>query len=337
MPEYTLRVAKTGYWEVRWSEHDGTRWRSRSVSTRTTDRREAERFLENWKRTAQTLEEIERAPEIGVLAEAYREALHRKGAGPTQFTYLANIVGFFGRLRPTEISDEDLVDYGHSRGVSHGTLRRELGVLVAVMNHGVRKKALLPEDVPHIELPRPSQPREVFLSADEERDFMADLGAWHVEHDEAPLWRFAMIALRAGARRGAILDLTWDRVDIPGRQIDFRTPGARLSKKRRVPVPVDDVLLPVLRAAADRNPAPEGRVVQRDPRAAFARFRRAHPRWAHVTPHVLRHTAATRWLRQGIPIWHVAGLLGDTVQTVSATYGHHATADLRAAMNERTG
>jgi len=42
-----------------------------------------------------------------------------------------------------------------------------------------------------------------------------------------------------------------------------------------------------------------------------------------VTPHVLRHTAATWLMQAGTGIWEAAGYLGMTVETLSQRYGHH--------------
>lgn len=42
-----------------------------------------------------------------------------------------------------------------------------------------------------------------------------------------------------------------------------------------------------------------------------------------VTPHVLRHTAATWLMQAGEDPWKAAGLLGMTVKTLLGTYGHH--------------
>lgn len=44
---------------------------------------------------------------------------------------------------------------------------------------------------------------------------------------------------------------------------------------------------------------------------------------ADVTPHVLRHTAATWLMQAGTDMWEAAGYLGMTVETLSARYGHH--------------
>jgi integrase/recombinase XerD len=54
-------------------------------------------------------------------------------------------------------------------------------------------------------------------------------------------------------------------------------------------------------------------------------------------PHWFRHTAATRWLRDGVPIEVVSKLLGHSSVTVtSAVYGHLTAQDARAAL-ERAG
>jgi integrase len=48
-----------------------------------------------------------------------------------------------------------------------------------------------------------------------------------------------------------------------------------------------------------------------------------------------RHAAATRWLRDGVPIEIVSKLLGHSpVTTTSATYGHLTAEDARAALEK---
>jgi len=42
-----------------------------------------------------------------------------------------------------------------------------------------------------------------------------------------------------------------------------------------------------------------------------------------VTPHVLRHTAATWLMHAGTDPWEAAGFLGMTVETLMSRYGHH--------------
>jgi integrase len=42
-----------------------------------------------------------------------------------------------------------------------------------------------------------------------------------------------------------------------------------------------------------------------------------------VTPHTLRHTAATWLMQGGTDLWIAAGFLGMSVETLERTYGHH--------------
>jgi integrase/recombinase XerD len=52
-------------------------------------------------------------------------------------------------------------------------------------------------------------------------------------------------------------------------------------------------------------------------------------------PHWFRHSAATRWLRDGVPVEVVSKLLGhSSVATTSAVYGHLTAEDARAALEK---
>ena len=58
-------------------------------------------------------------------------------------------------------------------------------------------------------------------------------------------------------------------------------------------------------------------------------------RLTHVEfdPHWMRHTAATRWLRDGVPVEVVSNLLGhSSVSVTTATYGHLTVEDARRAL-----
>jgi len=58
-------------------------------------------------------------------------------------------------------------------------------------------------------------------------------------------------------------------------------------------------------------------------------------KFMQVTPHTLRHTWATLAARAGVPLFQVAGVLGDTLPTVMRVYAHHCPDHLRGAVNFR--
>ena len=50
-----------------------------------------------------------------------------------------------------------------------------------------------------------------------------------------------------------------------------------------------------------------------------------------VTPHTLRHTAATWLMQKGVSIWEASGFLGKTQETLESVYGHHHPEHLKGA------
>jgi len=55
-----------------------------------------------------------------------------------------------------------------------------------------------------------------------------------------------------------------------------------------------------------------------------------------VTPHTLRHTAATWLMQRGTPIWETAGYLSMSEKMLRDVYGHHHS-DLQKAAAENIG
>jgi len=54
-----------------------------------------------------------------------------------------------------------------------------------------------------------------------------------------------------------------------------------------------------------------------------------------ANPHILRHSRATHLLQDGVSIYDVARLLGDSVQTIERVYGHHSPDYLAEAIKVR--
>jgi len=53
---------------------------------------------------------------------------------------------------------------------------------------------------------------------------------------------------------------------------------------------------------------------------------------AKVTPHTLRHTAATWLMQSGTDRWQAAGYLGMSVEVLEKVYGHHHPDHLQVAV-----
>src|SRR5262249_36581449 len=107
-----------------------------------------------------------------------------------------------------------------------------------------------------------------------------------------------------------------------------RTEGAHETKKRQPPVRLPKRLLAHLRrwerlGIAKRAGVGGKRKPGRSVRKRLAGAVRARGQDNTVTPHVLRHTAATWAIQNGADQWQAAGFLGMTVELLQGRYGHH--------------
>lgn len=208
------------------------------------------------------------------------------------------------------------------------TIRRELNVLRAAASHAMKWRKITQAEMPSIELPRDSRPDETLWLTKPEVDTIYNLA-------EGPVKDFIALAYFTASRRAAIETLRVEQVDLPRQRINLRAPGATETKKRRPIVPIHPKILPICRKLV--TGAENGFLFGRG--CDFYRpFRetchRAGIEDARSHPHVLRHSRATHLLMDGVSIFNVSKLLGDTIQTVGARYGHSCPDHLAAAIGD---
>lgn len=356
-----LKRNSFGIWEIRWPENGRTRRRS----TGTQDHGFAQKVLANFI----LLDERERVlPGEGgplLVCEAlgdpdapgsdyWHEHVVPNVVDKTAARYARDkLVKHFGPIAVKDISPRDVDTYVNKRragelgrpSVNH-TISRELSVLNAAINHAVKARRLARGDQPFIRLPGTSQPRDRWLTEDQANALLAAaLEPQNRQLDKTKLPRvylFVALALATASRKCALLEMTWEQIDFAGDMIHLNPRGRAQTKKRRPRVPISDELRPVLERAwreAGGVGNPDGTRRKRvlapfdGVRTVFANaVRRAKlPRW--VTPHVLRHTWATWAAQSGMDLWKIAGVLGDSLTTVTRTYAHHHPDHLRDAVN----
>jgi integrase len=167
-----------------------------------------------------------------------------------------------------------------------------------------------------------------------------------IETEKRPLRhiaRFILIGLYTGTRAGAIASaspvqaLGNSYVDLQ-RGIFYRLAQGHIqTKKRQTPVPLPPRLLVHMRRWWDRKLIKRHFVEFNGEAVASVKtgFRRAAllaGLSGNVTPHTLRHTAATWLMQSGTDRWQAAGYLGMSVEMLEKVYGHHHPDYLQAAV-----
>lgn len=215
--------------------------------------------------------------------------------------------------------------------------RRELEELRAAINH--HRQEGFCEKIVAVTLPERHRSRERWLTRTEVAKLL--LAAWRyreVQKGHATgrrsrrhVARFILVALYTGTRAAAVCAAALQPTDGHGyvdleRGIFYRRPaGARETKKRRPPVPLPERLLAHLRrwkAKGQKFAVEFNHEPVKDVDKAFRSVARSLG-FDDVTPHVLRHTAATWLMQLGTDKWEAAEYLGMTAKQLDDVYGHH--------------
>jgi integrase len=232
----------------------------------------------------------------------------------------------FGHRLGKAITPDDCRAYAATRkraGLRPSTIKTELEALRACLRFHYGNAA------PKLWTPPASPPRDRWLTADQVNALIAATDTPHVR-------LFIVLAVTTGARMSAILDLTWDRVDMATGTIDFRPAGRHQTNKRRVVVPMNSRARAALVAA--KEGALTGNVIEYagQPVASIKKAFANASRRAGVkcSPHVLRHTAGVWMAQANVPMQLIAQFLGHTsMRTTETHYGRYSPAFMVPAAN----
>jgi len=306
LPPRLIRRPNREYWYIRDGEH--------SLSTGTADRREAEKWLAQY---VAAMNAPPSDPTIDELLEwRLREVRSRRLARATRVTpyYHKPLRAFFGAFRPFEITPELVAQYVEQRQAQGVKARHELIELKVALNAAVQRGAI--ERAPSFHIPAEGQPRDRFITkAERDRLLSTDM--------PAHIFLFVLIAATTGARKGAILDLTWDRVDITRGRIDFNHPDKAPNNKRRTVVPIASDVSAILSQAkcmAESDHVIEcyGRPVMDIKRGFANAVKRAG--LTDVSPHILKHSAISWLAEDGYTVDQIADMTGTSPKTIRRVY-----------------
>lgn len=286
------------------------------------------------------------AATVDELWAAYYADRERDGKlmGPFRDSWKV-LKGRFGNLPVDAVNADVCRDHAqarHTAGVSAGTIWTELTRLRSCLNWAQKRRVI--REAPYVWVPRKPAPRDIVLT---EEQVGALIDACVMPH----MRLFVILAITTAARSGAILALTWDRVDLERGHIDLREPTmvnplTKKARKHRALVPITPEARAALQTARDgaltnyviewnenvRKDGTVGPLLKIRKGFEMAVKRAGLP--AGVTPHVLRHTAASWMESEGVAMERIARLLGHRdPATTRKVYAKPEVESLRSAAN----
>jgi integrase len=270
-----------------------------------------------------------------ILDQYLKDRKGRVAAYDTLYYAAENIRPKLGHYQPQFINKAIIREFTAARrteGRSDGTTIKDLAVLRAALSLAVKENWI--DKAPHIEMPPKPPPKKRWLTKEEAEKLLAAAeGTYH-------LHLFLLLALFTGARKTAILELTWERVSNDLKTVDYTLPGRPESKKRRAIVPTTKRIQKALKLAQQLATTPYVIEFNRHPCKDVKRsWGEALQRSGieHCTIHDLRRTCATWLVQAGVPTVQVARMLGDTEKMIEQVYGHHSPEYLAAAVEALEG
>jgi integrase len=357
-----LKRLDTGIWQINLPLGNG---KTRRVSTRTEDEAHAKIQLEQFRLSLESEHVSAILLTVSDVFNYYRKEHVKDLVNDVERREYALgwLEASLGKHRLNELTPELVRNYVRKRRegtapvyadrvttravkpAGDGTLRHELATLTTAFRFAVENKKIPEHSLPRIKLPAKPAPKDVWLTEEEHDWLLAFVQDEDKDGRMTRLWRFVAIGLGTAARKSAIGNLTWDMIDLGAELIHFpqaeQREGAQSSSKKTVPVPICDWLLPLLQRAykerineyvLDDDTLPAGAFRTLKKRAYEASD---NLKFLELTPHVLRHTAATLMARSGIDIPLIAGVLGNSAQVCLDNYLHHSPSYLRSAVNHR--
>jgi integrase len=261
---------------------------------------------------------------------------------------IGRLNNWWGARMLADIDGQQCRKYVKVRG-NNGGARRDLEDLRAAINHHASEG--YHRGLVKIVLPAKGEPRDRWLTRSEaarliwacwrSREMQKMSRGPHKGHKVATgkrplkhLARFILIGIYSGSRAGAIAAASpipaigRAFVDLDRGRYYRRKEGTAKTNKRQPTVPIPGRLLAHLRRWHRMDPEAKhfvefnGKPVS-SVKTAFKRAVGLAGLDGGVSPHTLRHTAATWLMQRGADPWQAAGYLGMSLEVLLNTYGHH--------------
>ncbi len=332
-----------GYWYVSFEQE--------RTSLETKDRKTANKRFKEWLNRRAQNDQVDSDPTIGVILTVYDEQHVQTKVKDKERSQnaIAMLRDFFEDMPISSVDRKVLQKWiarrkagttGTKNIGSNASINRELTALRSACNFMHKRVEPIQHRIPGWILPDIAG---VFLDTPPSKDIvvlhheiikMLERAAPLPGERMSRLYRFLCVGFATGSRKEAIEQLEWAQINMKTRVIDLNPLGRVQTAKRRPKVPITDDLWPVIERAFEER---KNQYFMDSPGSIRKAFSTFMAKWGYeaVTPHVLRHSCATRLASAGTSMIEIAALLGDDVTTIEKHYLHLSPGQLREGVNRR--
>lgn len=318
-------------------------------SSKTTNKRTAERIEREWKDEIHLIEELGERPRIK-LRDAFTEYLdHKLGTKGHQYVQTnVNTVNerFNVDMYVDEIRNWHLSNFKSLRekeGAAAQTIKHNFQIIRSAIawakDHGYLVKQV---DFPKLKLPKH---RLRYLSDEEESRLLADLDPKHhrpfrPDYEKRPAeenrkyqdnYDLVVVLLDTGGRYSEIANLKWSAIDIENSTINLWRPKVRNESIIYMTSRVKAIFERRLESRLSKEYVftnSDGQPRGYAPKGIYSSFKRAGIKNFRI--HDLRHTCASRLVQAGLSLYEVANILGHTDISTTQIYAHLERKDVSA-------
>jgi len=266
---------------------------------------------------------------LDTLSKRYIEELQNKN--PATISNLKRIVTFFCSWDPTKINPKHVMDYVIGRregGSKPATINREITIMKQFFGWLVKNSVINQNPAQNLKYEKLGTLRTRWLTVEEELRLIGSGPPW--------LRQIIILATSTGLRRGELLGLTWDYVDLDQRILTVAKskngePRIVPLTKRAIEVLSELYLISHVEyvfICRDLQP------ISPDTLEYYFRLAVKQAELREVRFHTLRHTLASRLVQGGTDIYVISKLLGHKSIQMSARYSHLNVESLRRAMEK---
>jgi integrase len=289
------------------------------TSTRTTDRRTAERIETKLKNDAalRRFEIVDFDPTL--TFDSVTEAFLKTNTSPYTLYLLKHLLPIFGPLRIRDITKNRVSDYRATRkavkpNLTESTLNKEVGVLRHILYWAQDEKLIPSNPIARIPMVRVRRTARPVLGVHEEETLLAVA---------SPHLRMAIIAaLDTGMRRGEILAQRWEHVDLNRKTLTVSRSKTPEGEGREIPL--TKRLLGLLAAVQEKNGLVftyHGAAVV-DLKTTWHTAQKKARLTRRYRFHDLRHCFASRLMEAGVIADIRKALMGHETRGVHEGYTH---------------